>query len=44
MKPLPFRGWRKKYVPMTTNKEEGTVSGNYYISSNWESIIKILKL
>ena len=44
MKPLPFRGWKKKYTPMVINKEKGTVTGNYYISSNWESILKILKI
>ena len=43
-KPLPFRGWKKKYTPMVIDKEKGTVTGNYYISSNWESILKILKI
>lgn len=42
MKPLPFKGWKKKY---TLIKMEGTsISGNYYVSSNWEQIIKILKI
>jgi hypothetical protein len=41
-KPLPFKGWKKKYTPI---KMEGTsISGNYYVSSNWEQIIKILKI
>lgn len=41
-KPLPFKGWKKKYTPV---KMEGTsISGNYYVSSNWEQIIKILKI
>lgn len=41
-KPLPFKGWKKKY---TLIKMEGTsISGNYYVSSNWEQIIKILKI
>ena len=48
MKPLPFRGWRKKYVPLVIEKDEKgktkSISGNYYISSNWESILKILKV
>ena len=48
MKPLPFRGWRKKYVPLVIEKDENgktkSISGNYYISSNWEQIIRILKL
>ena len=47
-KPLPFRGWRKKYISMVINKDkEGKITditGNYYISSNWESIIKVLKI
>ena len=43
-KPLPFRAWRKKYIPFTINKETKEVSGNYYVSSNWEAILKILKI
>ena len=43
-KPLPFRGWKKKYVPFVINKDDKSVSGNYYISSNWEGILKILKI
>ena len=43
-KPLPFRGWRKKYTALVIGKEDGTVTGNYYISSNWEKILKILKV
>ena len=47
-KPLPFRGWRKKYTPLIIEKDDKgktkSVSGNYYISSNWESILKILKI
>ena len=48
MKPLPFRAWRKKYVPLVIDKDEKgktkSITGNYYISSNWESILKILKM
>lgn len=47
-KPLPFRGWKKKYIPLDIQKDEkGKVKaavGNYYISSNWEQILKILKI
>ena len=43
-KPLPFRGWRKKYIPFTINKETKEITGNYYVSSNWEQILKILKI
>lgn len=41
-KPLPFRAWKKKYIPI---KIEGkNVSGNYYISSKWDQILKILQI
>jgi ABC-type dipeptide/oligopeptide/nickel transport system ATPase component len=41
-KPLTFRGWKKKYTPI---KIEGTtISGNYYTSSKWDQIIKILQI
>lgn len=43
-KPLPFRGWKKKYIPFTVNKETKEITGNYYVSSNWEAILKILKI
>lgn len=39
-KPLPFRAWKKKYTPLNTKD----FSGNYYVSANWENIIKILKI
>ena len=40
-KPLPFRAWKKKYIPI---KIEGkNVSGNYYVSSKWDQILKILQ-
>lgn len=41
-KPLPFRAWRKKYIPI---KIEGkNVSGNYYVSSKWDQMLKILQI
>lgn len=41
-KPLPFRAWKKKYMPI---KIEGkNVSGNYYVSSKWDQILKILQI
>ena len=47
-KPLPFRAWRKKYKNLVIERDEKnkikSVSGNYYISSNWEQIINILKI
>lgn len=41
-KPLPFRGYKKKYIPL---KIEGkNVTGNYYVSSKWDQILKILQI
>lgn len=41
-KPLPFRSWKKKYIPI---KIEGSnITGNYYTSSKWDQIIKILQI
>lgn len=41
-KPLPFRAWKKRYIPI---KIEGkNVSGNYYVSSKWDQILKILQI
>lgn len=42
-KPLPFRGWRKKYTNFKKD-ENNKISGNYYVSSSWDKIIKILKV
>lgn len=41
-KPLPFKGWKKKYTPVKI--ENGQVSGNYFVSSSWEKILNMLKL
>jgi hypothetical protein len=38
-KPLPFPGWRKKY----TKVAEQNSGGNYYVTDNWTSIVKIIK-
>ncbi len=43
-KPLSFRGWKKKYIPFKIDKETKEISGNYYISSNSEQILKIFKI
>lgn len=43
-KPLSFRGWKKKYIPFKIDKETKEISGNYYISSNSEQILKILRV
>ena len=42
-KPLPFRGWKKKYIKLK-KINENEYTGNYYISANYEKIIKILKV
>lgn len=44
MKPLPFRAWKKKYIPFNIDKDTKELSGNYYISSNSEKILKMLKI
>ena len=43
-KPLPFKAWKSKYKKFAFNKETKEASGNYYIQSNWEQIIKTLKI
>ena len=43
-KPLSFRGWKKKYIPFKIDKETKEITGNYYVSSNSEQILKILKI
>ena len=37
-KPLPFRGWKQKYVPMT---KEG---GNFYVNTDSAKIVTVLKM
>ena len=41
-KPLPFKGWRKKYTSFKTDGK--VVSGNYFVSSNWEKILNMLRV
>ena len=41
-KPLPFKGYRKKYIPMQINGNK--VTGNYYVSSKWDQILKVLQI
>lgn len=41
-KPLPFRAWKKKYIPIKIKGKN--VSGNYYVSSKWDQILKILQI
>ena len=43
-KPLPFRAWKKKYIPFNIDKDTKELSGNYYISSNSEKMVKMLKI
>ena len=42
-KPLPFRGWRSKYK-LLKKDSTGNWTGNYYIGSKYDSIIKVLKI
>lgn len=41
-KPLPFRGWKKKYAPIKISADG--ISGNYFTSSKWDQIMKILQI
>ena len=41
-KPLPFRGWKKKYSPIKISADG--ILGNYFTSSKWDQIIKILQI
>lgn len=41
-KPLPFRGWKKKYSPIKISADG--ISGNYFTSSKWDQIMKILQI
>ena len=41
-KPLPFRGWKKKYSPIKVSADG--ISGNYFTSSKWDQILKILQI
>lgn len=42
-KPLPFKGWKKKYTTFKADKNKN-ITGNYYVSANYNSIIKMLKI
>lgn len=42
MKPLPFKGYKKKYKEI--KKEGSEWVGNYYVSSKYDKIINILKI
>jgi len=39
-KPLPFKGYKKLYIPLSP---DGT-TGNYYCSNNYEAIDRVIKL
>lgn len=42
MKPLPFKGYKKKYKEIKKKGSEWV--GNYYVSSKYDKIINILKI
>lgn len=42
-KPLPFRGWKKKYKPFKVG-EDKKPTGNYYVSADYDKIVKMLKV
>lgn len=39
-KPLPFKGWKKLYIPITKDNLD---KGNYLVSTDTDTIIKTLK-
>lgn len=41
-KPLPFRGFKRKYIPFKS--ENGEITGNYYLTDSHEKIERILKI
>lgn len=41
-KPLPFKGWKKKYTQIKISTDG--ISGNYFTSSKWDQILKILQI
>ena len=48
-KPLPFKGFKKNYSSIKPilddeGKKTGNVTGNYYSSDDWASIIKVINL
>ena len=43
-KALPFKGYKKNYIPISLNPETKKYEGNLYNTSSVEQISKILKL
>lgn len=41
-KPLPFKGYKRKYKEM--KKVDGKWTGNYYVSSKYDKILTVLKI
>lgn len=41
-KPLPIRGWKKRYTTIKTSGDK--ITGNYFISSNYVKILTMLKI
>ena len=41
-KPLPFKGSKKKYVPFSA--KDGKFSGNFFVSSKIDDILKVLRI
>lgn len=42
-KPLPFRGWRKQYIPIPELSQGPPTTGNYFASTDAQSIIKVMQ-
>lgn len=48
-KPLPFRGFKKNYIPIRSVMDDngnktGGYEGNYFASDNWDNIVKTISI
>lgn len=43
-KPLPFKGWRKKYRAFVHNKDQSKIFGNLFVSDNAIKIVSLLTI
>jgi len=41
-KPLPFRGWRKQYIPVNLENDKPPAEGNYLATTHAETIVRVL--
>lgn len=43
-KPLPFKGWRKKYKTFIHNKDQSKIMGNLFVSDTASKIVSLLAI